>query len=93
MIAEKYLVRHFLSIHHALEGELDNVYWAPSTENPAGGLTKVRSDMALLLRLSELSHPNAGLLQPLKGVAWKKQGGRGVHENSFLQADTQVRRT
>ena len=51
MITEKYLVRHFLSIQRAMEeGDLENAYWLPGTENPADSLTKVRIEMAPLLR-------------------------------------------
>ena len=54
MIPEKYLERHFLSIQQALgAGDLENAYWLPGTENPADGLTKVRSDVVPLLRLLE----------------------------------------
>ena len=54
MIAETYLVRHRAIIQQALgEGDLENVYWLPGTGNPAGGLTKVRSDMFPFLRLLE----------------------------------------
>ena len=54
MIGEKYLVRHFLSIHQALgAGEPEGAYWLPGTGNPAGGLTKVRSDVDPLPRLLE----------------------------------------
>ena len=73
MAAEKYLVRHFLSIQQALEeGDLENAYWPPGTENPADGLTKVRSDMVTPLRLLESGGFCPGQLRPLKGVAWKE---------------------
>ena len=40
MIAENYLVRHFLSTQQALEeGDLENASWLPETETPADGLT------------------------------------------------------
>ena len=40
MLTEKYLARHFLGIQQSLEeGELENAYWIPGTENPAGGFT------------------------------------------------------
>ena len=76
MIAEKYLVRHFLSIQHVLgEGDLEGAYWLPGAENLAGGLTKVRSDMDPLLRLLESGAFCPGRLRPLKSVhgsvAWK----------------------
>ena len=39
-VAEKYLVRHFLSIQQALrQGELRNAYWLPGTGKPADGVT------------------------------------------------------
>ena len=61
MVTEKYLVRHFLSIQQFLEdGELENVYWIPGTENPADGLTKLRS---------ETGRFQPGTLRPLKGLA------------------------
>ena len=45
MVAGKYLVRHFVSIQQFVEdGELGNVYWLPGVENPAGGLTKIKSE-------------------------------------------------
>ena len=73
MIAEKYLVRHFLSIQQALEaGELEDAYWLPGTENPADSLTKVRGEMALLLRLLESGAFFPGRLRPLKDVAWEE---------------------
>ena len=78
MLAEKYWVRHFLSIQQALgEGELDNAYSAPGTEKPADGLTKVRSDTVPLLRLLRPGHFNPGSLRPLEGVARKESAGHG----------------
>ena len=73
MIAEQYLARHFLSIQQELrEGELENAYWLPGTENPADGLTKVRSDAVPLLRLLASVGYRPGQLRPLKGVSWKE---------------------
>ena len=70
MIAEKYLVRHFLSIQQFLEdGELDNVYWLPGLENPADSLTKVRCEMVPILTLLETGKFQPGALRPLRGVA------------------------
>ena len=61
MAAGKYLARRCLSTQQALEeGELGNAYSAPGTGNQAAGLTKVRSDMAPLLRLFESGHFNSG---------------------------------
>ena len=70
MITEKYLVRHFLSIQQFLEdGELENVYWLPGTENPADGLTKLRSEMGPIMALLETGNFRPGILRPLKGLA------------------------
>ena len=80
MIAEKYFARRLSSIQQALvEGELDNAYGAPGTENPADGLTKVRGSMAPHLRLLEPRHFNPGSLRPREGVAWMGRGGRGKY--------------
>ena len=69
-ITEKYLVRHFLSIQQFLEdGELENVYWIPGTENPADGLTKLRSEMGPIMALLEPGRFQPDLLRPLKGLA------------------------
>ena len=73
MTAEKYLVRHFLSIQQALEeGDLENAHWLPGTENPVDGLTKVRSDMVSPLRLLESGRFCPRQLRPPNGVAWKE---------------------
>ena len=73
MITEKYSVRHFLSIQRALEeGDLEKAYWLPGTENPAGGLTRVRSDMVPLLRLLGSGGFRPDQLRTLRGVAWKE---------------------
>ena len=72
LVAEKYLVRHFLSIQRALEAaDLENAFWLPGAGNPVDGLTKVQSDMVPLLRLSECGRCCPGQLCPLKGVAWE----------------------
>ena len=64
------LVRHFLSIQQFLEdGELENVYWIPGTENPADGLTKLRSEMGPIMALLETGRFQPGLLRSLKGLA------------------------
>ena len=73
MVAEKYLVHHFLSILQALEeGELENTHWPPGAGYPADGLAKVRSNVIPLLRVLESGCFNPGHLRPLKGVAWKE---------------------
>ena len=70
MVTEKYLVRHCLSFQQFLEdGELENVYWIPDTENPADGLTKLRSEMGPIMALLETGRCQPGVPRPLKGVA------------------------
>ena len=45
VITGKYLVLHFSNIQRALEGgQLGNSYRLPGSKNPAGGVTRVRSD-------------------------------------------------
>ena len=69
MVTEKYLVRHFLSIQQFLEdGELENVYWIHGAENPADGLTKLRSEMGPIMTLLETGRFQPGILLPLKGL-------------------------
>ena len=47
----KNISRHFWGIQGALgNGELGNVFWLPGTENPVGGLTKVKIDMVPVAR-------------------------------------------
>ena len=61
MVTGKYLVRHFLGIQQFIvEGDLDNAYWLPGTENPADGP---------FLALLETGRFQPGLLRPLKGLA------------------------
>ena len=73
---EKNLVRHFLSNHQPIgEGGLDNAYWLQGAENPADGLTKVRSATAPRLRLLESRRLNPGSLRPLQGVVWAEGSG------------------
>ena len=70
MVTEKYLIRHFLSIQQFVEdGELDNIYWIPGAENPADGLTKIKSEMGPISSLLETGGFQPGLLRPLKGLA------------------------
>ena len=72
MMAEKYLVRHFSSIQQPFEaGGLGNASWLEGAENPADGLTEVRSDGVPLLRLPESGPFYPGQLRPLRGVAWQ----------------------
>ena len=60
VVAEKYLVRQFHGAQQTLgNGQLGNASRIPGAENPADGLTKVKSDMAPLLPLlqSETCRP------------------------------------
>ena len=46
MLAEKFRARHFLAIQQAIKiQELGNAYWIPGRENPADGLTTLRSEI------------------------------------------------
>ena len=70
MTTEKSLGRQLLAIQQAIEmKELGNVYWIPGLENPAGGLTRLKSDLVPLLRLIESGSYNPGNLRPLHGAA------------------------
>ena len=70
MISGKYLARPSLSIRQFIEeGDLDNAYWIPGSENPADGLTKIRSEMGPILALLETGRFQPGLLRPLKALA------------------------
>ena len=70
MIAEKFLAKHFLPIQQTLEEKgLDTAYWIPGKENPADGLTKLRSEIPPLLRLLESGAYNPGILRSLKGIS------------------------
>ena len=70
MIVEKYPAPRFLGTRQALEeGESVNVYWVLGAENPAYGLTDVRSDVAPSFRLLDTRHLNPECLRPWKGAA------------------------
>ena len=68
MITGKYLARRFLSTQRVPHlGESGSISSMPGAENPAGGLTKVRSDVAPLLRILESGRFRPGIPRPLKG--------------------------
>ena len=70
MVTGKFPVRRFLGTQHVLEqGGLRNVCWPLGLGNPADGLTKVKSDVATLLRLPESGTLNPDTLRPLRGVS------------------------
>ena len=70
MVIEKYSARHFISIQQFFgDGELESVYGIPGTENPADGLTKLRSEMGPIMAPLETGGFQPGLLRPLKGLA------------------------
>ena len=73
MVTEKYLARHLLNIQQCIEdGELENAYWLPGAENPADGLTKIKSEMGPILSLLETGRFQPGFLRPLKGLAFQE---------------------
>ena len=75
LLTGKYLVRHFLSIQQLIEdGDLDNVYWLPGVENPADGLTKLKSEMGPILPLLETGRFQPGILRLPKGLPSSEQG-------------------
>ena len=52
-VAENYIARHFSGAQQALgTDELDNVYWPPGMENPAGGLAGAKSDHSVRGRVA-----------------------------------------
>ena len=72
-VTGRFLARHFTSIQQALEEkELNNVFWIPGKENPADGLTKMRSEILPLLRLLESGTYIPGILRPLKRISLKE---------------------
>ena len=80
----------FLSTQQAKEeGDLENAYWLPGTENDADGSTKVRSEMVPLLRLLESGGLCLGQHRALKGVAWKGYGVHVTHSNSISHVHVQ----
>ena len=73
MAADKFLAGHFLGIRQALrEGDLENAYCLPGTENPADGLAIVRGDVVPLVRPLEAGRFYPGHLRSLGGVAWEE---------------------
>ena len=69
MITGKYLARRFLSSQRlSHQEESGNISLMPGAENPAGGLTKVRSDAAPLLCILESGRFRPGIPRPLKGA-------------------------
>ena len=72
MVIDECSVRHFLGIQQVLEnGELGIVYWLPGRQNPADGMTKVKSERSPLLRLLESGSFNPGMLRPSPGISSK----------------------
>ena len=55
--------------------ELDNIYWLPGTENPADGMTKMKSEMSPMLNLLEFGEFHPGVLRPLLGVGSSEPTG------------------
>ena len=74
VVAETFLVRHFLAIQRTIEmDELYNAYWIPGFGSPPGGLTKLKSDLVPPLRLIESGSYSPGTLRPSNGVAFREQ--------------------
>ena len=46
-----------------------NIYWLPGSENPADGVTKMKSEMSPMLNLLEFGEFHPGFLRPLLGVS------------------------
>ena len=59
-----------------------SVYCLPGTENPAGGLTKAKSDMGPLLRMLRSETCCPGAFRPLQGSSFQEMG----KEKDFLHA-------
>ena len=72
---QNYLARQFLGMHQALEyGELDNIFWLPGTENPAGCPAEVKSSMAPCFRMLQSGSLRPRALRPLEGALLKERG-------------------
>ena len=69
MVAEKYLVRHFLE-------DLDNEYRLPGLGTPADGAAKVKSRMIPWLRPLGSGAFRAGIPGPLTGVSPNERAER-----------------
>ena len=66
--------------YYGATGGLGNVRWLLGPEYPAEGLSEVKGDMVLLLRLLASGSPGLGALCPLRGVTLKgKKRGRRAH--------------
>ena len=65
---------------------MDTAHWAPGAENPADGLTKVRSEMAPSLRLLESGHFRPGSLRLLGRAAWEICAGHDDQKDSIPHA-------
>ena len=70
MSADEFSVRRFLGI-----GDLETAYLLPGLENPADGMTEVKSDMLPLLRQKESEAFHPGTLRPLEGLATNRPLG------------------
>ena len=82
---QNYLARQFLGMHQALEyGELDNIFWLPGTENPAGCPAEVKSSMAPCFRMLQSGSLRPRALRPLGGGAPKRKGAPLRGGNSFI---------
>ena len=69
--AEKFLTRYLRITMDALgTGDLGNVAWVPGTENPADGLTKVKSEIGPFLNPLETGAYRPGASERLRGASF-----------------------
>ena len=74
-ITRNHLVRNFLGVKPtAGNGQLGNVCWLPGTGNPADGLNKVKSKIALSLRTLQSGPCYSSLLRQLEGASPQRRG-------------------
>ena len=57
------------------QGDVDNVYWLPRPQNPADGLTEVKTDLVTLLCLLQAGSFLPGTRRPLRGFAFEEEPG------------------
>ena len=77
VIAANYLVSHLLRIRQAsVQGGPGDVFLLPRADNPADGLTRVRGDMAPLLRILGSRRLHLGSSRPLRGVSSREGRAR-----------------
>ena len=74
-VTEKYSLLHFAGTQQPPDSHgPDSVYWYPGTGSPAGAPSKVKSDMAPLLRMLQSGSPRPGVPPPSKDVPFQGSG-------------------